>query len=83
MLIGVGAFLNPSVYYKARDNGLVCADYYESVFQDVIEQVVKERDERRQIMIAVESYKNKRGKFASKMAQDSIEYLQPRKYLIF
>jgi hypothetical protein len=29
---GVCAFLNPSVYYKVRDDGLVCADYYKSAF---------------------------------------------------
>jgi hypothetical protein len=76
---GVGAFLNPFVYYKARDDGLVCADYYESTFQDV-ERMIKGREERRQIMMAVESYKNKRGKFASEMAKDNIDYLQPSKY---
>jgi hypothetical protein len=54
-MIVTGAFLNPSVYYKAKDDGMVCADLYESAFQDVVERMIKDRDERRQIMLSVDT----------------------------
>jgi hypothetical protein len=63
---------------------MFCADLYESAFQDVVQKMIKDREERRKIMMGVEAYKNKRGKFASEMAHDSIDYLQPSiKYFFF
>jgi hypothetical protein len=83
-LIVIGAFLNPFFFYKTRDDGMFCADLYESAFQDVVQKMIKDREERRKIMMGVEAYKNKRGKFSSEMAHDSIDYLQPSiKYIFF
>ena len=71
------------MYCSVRDDGDTCADLYESAFRDVIERMVKNKEERIQIMLGVEAYKQKKGKFGSEMEKEAIEFLQPSIYDFF
>ena len=76
-LLGAGAFLNPMVYYKEREENISpLADFYETAFQECLDRMVKNRDERNEIMLGVDSYKQRRGRFGSEMANDTISLQQ-------
>jgi hypothetical protein len=80
-LIGAGAFLNPKVYYYERDNGSELADFFEASFQQCVEKMVSDPEEQNKIMLDVESYKQKRSRFASELVKNAISRQQPSEYL--
>ena len=68
-LLGAEVFLNPCVYYIEIEKEVSFDDLYLSAFQDVVERMVKNKKEHIQIMLGIESLKQKRGKFGTKMAK--------------
>jgi hypothetical protein len=76
-LIGAGAFLNPKVYYVERDSASDLADFYEASFQQCVEQMISDPKEQNKIMMDVESYKQRRRRFASDLTKNAIPRQQP------